>query len=237
MGLVLLQGCASLTSSPKKEHNLFFNDNSGSINKVANSVAETARTYGQEFADRSVTGSEIKMVGFAEDGAPYLQKNYYSHTLVLKVPTWKSRKTEREEIGQALFDCVREMPRTHSSHILEVIRFEGDLVKEAGFDKWHFVMTSDLMQMSENLQLTVDYLHNHKDDEIIERMLEVCPPADKAPVDVVVYWYPGLVNEKKAIDSSDHERIRSIFRNFLVRWSGGAEVDFRAMKESKEAQK
>jgi len=216
---LFLPGCMPMDTGNTYQEEYLIVDNSHSLVVQADAALNHAKQAARDFALKYSSGAKWKMIFFAPAGEAYCYRIVAQHTLQISPPAWKSRQSQVKEMVVKVERAFAENPRVGSTPLLEVIDFVNEVLTQSGTGKWHLVVISDLLQSSKELTLTRAYLKARSDSEILEEMAKVCPRPNSPPVNIKIYWYPGLVNKKQAVHLKDHERLRRIFNQFFKSWS------------------
>lgn len=196
-------------------------DNSGSganpycLSAIRSKVCQLTQQWVQQANPKDT----FEIIVFNGQDSPYPVRGLDQLEMpYLEKPAWKHRAKLEKEYSTRIAEKFDDMPTVvNHSPLLEALRRCSSYGTVADAP-WRVVMISDLLQQSEKIQLTASYLSQHEDAEITGEMLSLCPSPSYPPLSATVYWYPGLVTEKRAADAELHERIQSIFRSFLTDW-------------------
>jgi hypothetical protein len=153
---------------------------------------------------------------------PYCFKTLMEFVMpYLEIPTFVSRRKLKKELLEQAEGLLKQVLEFTESPIIEQLHWLGRIYGR-GKKTWRLIIISDCIQDSKNLKLTAAYLSRYSDEEVVEQMLDLCPPPLNPPKTIEILWYPGKVSENKVIDPDTHERILKIFEAFLRRWGNTA---------------
>jgi len=225
--VLLVTGCAKRLS----EDWILIADTSISVFKNQKALVDRGVSkVGEDFVRGVRTGSSLKLVGFSPLNTAYKHLVLAQHDFVLEVPADESRRQQAQAIREKFTQAIARAKGVRHTPLLEVIRFESELIPA---DRtWRLVVISDLIQSTDNLNFTTQYLANRGNSDIVADMLLVCPKPKNPPQSVTLYWYPGLLKQDQAIDPETHARIRRLFNQFFRAWAGeGCKISIEPLQE------
>lgn len=218
---VTLLGMGCSTPSSTSSHHILI-DNSGSIApNVVRDTKEYVLQTAQNWVKTAMPAEEFSIWWFSKTGHPFPAEHHSITMPSLSVPAYTARERFIQEALASLDSLFDAVPRkVNQSPLLESIC----LIALTRDEPWHLTIHSDLRPDSPTWNARI----RNTDEELINVMLDLCPPVRMPPYEVLVLAWPGIVARgQDAVQQ--HRRYRDLFARFFRRWSPEAIVTIRSL--------
>jgi hypothetical protein len=144
---------------------------------------------------------------------------------LLHPPVYVHRRRLSQQFATDVAAVFAKMPRPRETRLLEAVF----LLSSTRNRLYRLMLITDLQQDSEGLSLAPDTVCRLGDDDLVRRMLRVCPRVPVPPQQVELSTYPGRTTEDQTSPAT-HGKLRAVYSKFFSQWAPGAPISYAPIK-------